>query len=158
MEQVWSRFLARARMRNIVNPGRRPAGEAGGIVGARPPYPLLADRPDVLVFQTEPLEMPSRSPVRLVVNLWVSSSAVDTDFTAKLLDVYPPNPDYPEGYHMLIDSIIRCRYREGFEREVFMEPGEVYPVTIPCRRRATGSPPATGSGSTSPSATSPAST
>ena len=42
---------------------------------------------------------------------------VDTDFTAKLIDVYPPNEDYPDGYDMLInDSIIRCRYREGFEQ------------------------------------------
>ena len=68
---------------------------------------------------------------RAVVHLRVSSSAVDTDFTAKLIDVYPPNEDYPEGYDMLInDSIIRCRFRDGFEREVFMEPGDVVEVTI----------------------------
>ena len=61
---------------------------------------------------------------RVEVELWIASSAVDTDFTAKLVDVYPPNEDYPEGYDMLInDSIIRTRYREGFEREVMMDPG-----------------------------------
>jgi putative CocE/NonD family hydrolase len=66
-----------------------------------------------------------------VVNFWVSSSAVDTDFTAKLLDVYPPNADYPEGYHLnSVDSIIRVRHRESWERETFMTPGEVYPVRI----------------------------
>ena len=65
------------------------------------------------------------------MELWIASSAVDTDFTAKLVDVYPPNDDYPEGYDMLInDTIIRCRYRDGFEREVLMEPGTPYRVTM----------------------------
>ncbi|HEY7030436.1 MAG TPA: CocE/NonD family hydrolase, partial [Thermomicrobiales bacterium] len=46
-------------------------------------------------------------------------------------DVYPPNEDYPEGYHMnIVDSIIRVRHRESWERETFMTPGEVYPVQI----------------------------
>jgi putative CocE/NonD family hydrolase len=67
----------------------------------------------------------------MTVHLWVSSSAPDTDFTAKLVDVHPANEDYPDGYDMLLnDSVIRCRYREGFDREVLMEPGVVYPVTI----------------------------
>ena len=53
----------------------------------------------------------------IAVHLWVSSSAVDTDFTAKLVDMHPGNADYPEGFDMLLtDSIIRCRYREGFDR------------------------------------------
>ena len=56
---------------------------------------------------------------------------MDTDFTAKLIDVHPPNEDYPEGFDMLLnDSVIRCRYREGFDRERFMMPGEIVPVTI----------------------------
>ena len=65
------------------------------------------------------------------VHLWVSSSALDTDFTAKLVDVHPANEDYPDGYDMLLnDSIIRCRYREGFDREVLLEPGIPVAVTI----------------------------
>ena len=65
------------------------------------------------------------------VHLWVSSSAIDTDFTAKVVDVHSANEDYPEGFDMLLnDSVIRCRYREGYDREVLMTPGEVYPVTI----------------------------
>ena len=60
---------------------------------------------------------PSRSPAARASSCAIASSAVDTDFTAKLVDVYPPNEDYPDGYDMLInDSIIRCRYREGFEQ------------------------------------------
>jgi putative CocE/NonD family hydrolase len=85
----------------------------------------------VLVFQTEPLNGQLEVTGPMTVRLWVSSSAVDTDFTAKLVDVHPANEDYPEGYDMLLnDSVIRCRYREGFDREVLMEPGVVYPVSI----------------------------
>jgi putative CocE/NonD family hydrolase len=63
--------------------------------------------------------------------LWISSSAVDTDFTAKLIDVHPANEDYPGGYDMLLcDSIIRARYRNSFEREELMTPGEIYPIEI----------------------------
>jgi uncharacterized protein len=121
----------RARMRSIVNPGATHQREAPGIVGARPPYPLLAHRPDVLVFQTDPLPEPIEVTGAAIVHLWISSSAPDTDFTAKLLDVVPPNPDYPEGYHMnLCDSIIRVRYRDSWESEELMNPGEVYKVTI----------------------------
>ena len=121
----------RARMRNIVQIGAVHQKEEPGIVGARPPYPLLSERPDVLVFQTPPLEQAVEvtGPVR--VRLWVSSTAVDTDFTAKLLDVHPPSEEYPAGYHMnLTDSIIRARYRESREREVLMDPGHVYEVLI----------------------------
>ena len=89
--------------------------ETPGLVGAGPPYPLLADRADVLVFQTEPLAADVELTGAIEVNLWVSSSAVDTDFTAKLLDVYPQSNDYPDGYHLnLVDSIIRARCRNGF--------------------------------------------
>ena len=104
----------------------------------------------MLVYETEPLAEPVEVTGRARVTLRVSSSAVDTDFTAKLVDVHPPNEDYPDGYDMLInDSIIRCRYREGFEQEVFMEPGEV--VRGHDRAAAderTSSTAATGSGST----------
>ena len=96
------------------------------------PYPLLANRPDVLVFQTEPLPEDIEVTGAIEVVLWVSSSAIDTDFTAKLLDVYPPSEDYPDGYHLnLVDSILRARYRNGFERVELMQPGEVYRVRIP---------------------------
>ena len=86
----------------------------------------------MLVFQTRPLEEDVEVTGSIEVVLWVSSSAVDTDFTAKLLDVYPPSEDYPDGYHLnLVDSILRARYRNGFERAELMQPGEVYRVRIP---------------------------
>jgi hypothetical protein len=91
----------------------------------------LADRPDVLIFQTSPLAEPVEITGPILIRLWVSSSAVDTDFTAKLVDVYPASEDYPEGYALnLTDGIIRTRYRNSWERPEFMAPGEVYEVTI----------------------------
>ena len=69
--------------------------EAPGFFGCEPPYLPLASRPDVLVFQTEPLSEDVEVTGPIDVKLWVSSSAPDTDFTAKLIDVYPPSPGIP---------------------------------------------------------------
>lgn len=64
------------------------------------------------------------------MTLWVASSAPDTDFTAKLIDVYPPNPWYPYGYaRNLTDSILRLRYRDG-GTEAPYEPGDVVRIDI----------------------------
>jgi uncharacterized protein len=105
--------------------------EEPGIFGATPPYPLLAERPDVLVFQTEPLATDVEVTGSITVHLWISSSTLDTDFTAKVIDVYPSNADYPAGYHMnIIDSVLRVRYRNSWEREELMEPGRIYPIQI----------------------------
>ena len=84
----------------------QPVMEAGGFdqretpafFGSRQPYLPLASRPDVLVFQTRPLEEDMEVTGPVSVRLWISSTAADTDFTAKLVDVYPPSADYPEGY------------------------------------------------------------
>ena len=119
------------RMRNIVPAGGYDQVERPGFVGAASPYLPLASRSDVLVFQTPPLADAIEVTGPIVVRLFISSSAPDTDFTAKLVDVCPPNVDYPSGYKLgLVDSIIRARYREGWEREVFMESGRVYQVEV----------------------------
>jgi putative CocE/NonD family hydrolase len=90
----------------------------------------LANRPDVLVFQSAPLEGDAEIAGPVVVQLWVASSAVDTDFTAKLIDVYPPSDDYPGGYALnLTDGILRMRYR-GFDRPSLLVSGGVYGVTL----------------------------
>jgi uncharacterized protein len=122
----------RGRMRNLVLEGPAHQQEAPGMIGARPPYLPLATRPDVLVFQTHPLERDVEVTGSLLVRLWISSSAPDTDFTAKLVDVYPSSEDYPEGYHLiLVDSILRTRFRKSWEREELMVPGDVYELEIP---------------------------
>ena len=71
----------------------------GGIpwIGAREPYQLLKDRSDVLAFETGPMSDDTEVTGEVTVKLWVSSTAVDTDFTVKLIDVYGANEDYPEG-------------------------------------------------------------
>ncbi len=87
----------------------------------------LNQRSDVLSFQTTVLESDVEVTGPIEMHLWASSSAVDTDFTAKLIDVYPPSNDDPEGLAINItDSIIRARYRNGFEQPEFMTPGEPY--------------------------------
>jgi uncharacterized protein len=91
----------------------------------------LSQRRDVLVFQTDPLPEDMEVTGPITVNLFVSSSAVDTDFTAKLIDVYPPNPNFPLGFDLNIgDSIIRMRYRDSLAKPELMKPGEVYKATI----------------------------
>jgi predicted acyl esterase len=132
MEQAWARLLNPVlRLRDLLTPGPVDQKESPAFFGSEEPYRRLSERPDLLVFQTEPLTEPVEVTGPMRVHLWVSSSAVDTDFTAKVVDVHPANEDYPEGFDMLInDSVIRCRYREGFDREVLMTPGEIYPVAI----------------------------
>jgi hypothetical protein len=91
----------------------------------------LSARDDVLVFVTKPLEQDMEVTGRLIVKLWAASNAPDTDFTAKLIDVYPPNKDFPAGVDLNIaDSIVRARYRNSLEHAELMTPGEVYPFTI----------------------------
>jgi putative CocE/NonD family hydrolase len=94
------------------------------------PVPLSA-RNDVLVFQTEPLQEDVEVTGEIEVNLWISSTAVDTDFTAKLVDVYPPSADFPGGFDPNIgDGIARTRFRDSLQNEKLMTPGEVYPLAI----------------------------
>ena len=91
----------------------------------------LSSRPDVLSFTTPPLEEDAEVVGPVEVKLWASSSVADTDFTAKLIDVCPPNEDYPHGYALgLTDGIIRARYRESLESSVLMQIGKVYEFTI----------------------------
>jgi putative CocE/NonD family hydrolase len=91
----------------------------------------LAQRRDVLVFQTDPLPADVEVTGPITANLYVSSTAVDTDFTTKLIDVYPPNPDYPLGFDLNVgDSIVRMRYRDSLEKAELMKPGEVVKATI----------------------------
>ncbi len=94
----------------------------GGLVhpGARDQRSVEA-RQDVLVYTSEPLAEPMEVTGFIDTILHVSSDAKDTDFTVKLVDVAPDGTAY-----VLDDSILRARYREGYDREVFMEDGEVY--------------------------------
>lgn len=105
--------------------------ESPQFFGSRGDNLPLSARSDILVFQTEPLESDLLVAGEICVRLWVASDAPDTDFTAKLIDVYPANEDYPQGYAMNIsDGIIRCRYRLGGDNPQLMTPGKVVEVII----------------------------
>jgi putative CocE/NonD family hydrolase len=92
----------------------------------------LSERRDVLVFRTAPLDADLEVTGTVVVKLWVSSTAPDTDFTAKLIDEIPPNADYPLGFDLnLGDSILRTRYRDGLDHQAApLNPSDVIPITI----------------------------
>jgi putative CocE/NonD family hydrolase len=113
--------------------------ETPDFFGSRPPYRPLAERPDVLVFQTPPLAHDLEVTGPIAAHLWIASDCPDTDFTAKLIDVYPPGADYPDGYAMnLTNGILRVRYRDSWESPTLMQPGMVYAIRIelfPCSNR-----------------------
>lgn len=99
--------------------------------GSRAPYLPLAARPDVLVFETPPLEADLEVTGAITAHLFVTSDRPDTDFTVKLIDVYPPSEDYPEGFAMnLTDGILRARYRKSWEAPERLTPGEIVEVRI----------------------------
>jgi putative CocE/NonD family hydrolase len=117
----------------------QPIFEGGGFdqregekfYGSRHPGLPLSARADVLSFETELLNEDVAVIGPVTVELYVSSDALDTDFTAKLIDVYPPSPEYPTGYSLNItDGIIRCRYRNSFEKPEPIVAGDVFKVTI----------------------------
>lgn len=78
-------------------------------------------QPEVLTFTTDVLADPVEWTGKVRAKLFVSSDSKDTDLIVRVSDVYP------DGRSILImDSIRRARYRKGFDREVFMDPGNVY--------------------------------
>ncbi len=82
-------------------------------------------RKDVITFMTEELNEATEVTGAVRLKLYVSSSAIDTDFTAKLLDIYP------DGRQMLItDNIQRVKFRKGFERADLLPPGTVGELEI----------------------------
>jgi uncharacterized protein len=94
------------------------------------PLPLSVRR-DILVFQSEPLVSDLEVTGEIEVKLWASSSTLDTDFTAKLIDVYPASEDYPGGFDLLLeDGIVRGRFRESLQYEKLLEPGTPFEFTI----------------------------
>jgi putative CocE/NonD family hydrolase len=92
--------------------------------GPRDQRPVEA-RDDVLVYSTPPLAADMEVTGPVTVELYATSSAVDTDFTAKLVDVWP------NGFAQnLTEGILRARYRASQEKPELMTPGQVYRFTI----------------------------
>ncbi len=82
-------------------------------------------RSDVLVYTSDPLVEGIEVTGPMDAVLYVSSSARDTDFTLKLVDVYPDGKAFN-----VQETILRARYREGFDRQVFLDSGVVYELPI----------------------------
>ncbi|MCH9038175.1 MAG: CocE/NonD family hydrolase [Chloroflexi bacterium] len=98
-----------------------PGFMAPGAFDQRP----IEERQDVLVYSTPPLERDVEVTGPVSVTLFATSSALDTDFTAKLVDVEP------NGYaRNLTDGIVRARYRHPRQPAAFLTPGEVYEFRI----------------------------
>jgi putative CocE/NonD family hydrolase len=111
----------------VMMPGAFDQVERSDVLGCKPPYLPLASRDDVLVFETPPLEESVEVTGPITANLYVSSSAPDTDFTLKVIDSHPPTPDYPRGCAMnLSDTIFRARFHSSWEEPELLEPGRVY--------------------------------
>ena len=100
--------------------------------GSRMTLCLSVARADVVAF-VRAVGRAARGDRPSVANLWVSFIGVDTDFTAKLIDLYPPNIDYPDGYALnLTDSIIWVRFRDSCIIPMPIKPSEVYHASFPC--------------------------
>ena len=81
--------------------------------------------PEVRTFTTEVLTESVEWTGQIQADLWVTSTARDTDFIVRVSDVYPDGRSI-----VLVDYVRRARYREGFEKEVLMEPGKVTNVAF----------------------------
>ncbi len=104
---------------------------------------FASSRPDVLVYQTEPLDDDVTLAGPIAAKLFVSTSGTDSDFVVKLIDVYPgdyPNPDpnptgvQMGGYQQLVrGEAMRAKFRNSFEKPEAMEPGKLTKVewTLP---------------------------
>jgi putative CocE/NonD family hydrolase len=123
-DERWDVFLY-----NPVNPVPTRGGGLCCHEAAYPPGAFdqreVESRADVLVYSTPPLERDLEVTGPVTVTLWAASSAVDTDFTAKLVDLCPCG-----GAINLIDGIIRARYRESTTQAKLIQPDEVYEYKI----------------------------
>ena len=111
----------------------RPVQSLGGsvccfspaFVGGAFDQSTIEMRNDVLVYTTAPVTKTIELAGPVKVSLYLSSDRKDTDLTLKLLDVYPDGRAYN-----LDENIERVRWRDGWDKPVFMEPGHVYKVDI----------------------------
>jgi len=95
---------------------------------------FVDNRPDVLTWQTEPLKNDIKMAGDIVAQIFASSSGSDSDWVAKLIDVYPeayPQDPHLAGYELMIaDEILRGRFRNSFEHPAAIAPGAITPYTI----------------------------
>jgi putative CocE/NonD family hydrolase len=92
---------------------------------------FAAQRPDVLVFQTEVLKDPVTLAGDILAHLEVSTTGTDADWVVKVIDVYPDKGGKMAGYQQMVRSeFFRMRYRNSFEFPESAEPGQVYELNF----------------------------
>jgi putative CocE/NonD family hydrolase len=112
-------------------PGAFDQVECPDVFGCKPPYIPLADRGDILTFETPPLKQPLEVTGPITATLYISSTAPDTDFTLKLVDRYPPSLDYPDGYALNIsDTIFRARFHSSWDEPELLEQDRMYRLEL----------------------------
>ena len=104
-----------------LHPNEIPGRAFPGAKDARP----FEKQAEVRTFTTERLTHPVEWTGKVQAELYVSSSAKDTDFIVRVCDVYPDGRSI-----LLMDYVRRARYRDGYDKEVFMEPGKIYKVAF----------------------------
>lgn len=109
----------------VYDPGAPTPHTPVGSHEVAPDQRPLEARADVLVYTSPPLEHPLDVVGPIEVTLYVASSARDTDFMVKLTDVDPTGKSI-----LLTQDAFRVRYREGFDRQVLMDEGGVYEITL----------------------------
>jgi putative CocE/NonD family hydrolase len=128
--RLQGRFRGGAACDHFIYDPADPVPTVGGNGYAVPSGPTdhaeIERRPDVLVYTGEPLEQPLEITGFVRAVLYASSDAPDTDFVLRLCDLYPDGRSI-----ILCDGIVRARFREGLDKEVFMNPGTVYEFQVP---------------------------
>jgi len=110
----------------VYDPGDPTPTYGGAILGGGPrDQRTVESRPDVLVYTTSAFEKDTEVTGPVSLELYISSSAVDTDFIGRLVDVWP------NGFaQILTDGILRARYRNSMEKAELLNPGKIYKLTI----------------------------
>ncbi len=123
----WKSYLGQFPQRTAKKPVQTIGGGDccnGGLVTAGAfDQRVIEVRDDVLVYTSDPLKEPIEVSGFVDAVLKVSSSARDTDFAVKLVDVAPDGTAYILG-----DTIMRARYRDGYKAPKLMEPGKIYTI------------------------------
>ena len=112
-------------MNPVTSHGGNVCCTGGAIDGGAFDQQEMETRDDILVYSSEPLKTGVEVSGFIETTLYVGSDAKDTDFTIKLIDVYPDGRAYN-----LDETILRARYRNGYDKEVFMEEGKVYKLEL----------------------------
>jgi len=113
-------------MHPVMSYGGNVCCQGNAVVPGSMDQRVMENQPEILVYTSEPFTEGIEMSGPITPKLYVSSDAKDTDFTVKVIDVYPDGRAYN-----LDESIQRMRYRDGYDKPlVWMESGEVYEVTL----------------------------